>query len=119
MVCSFLGEYRGEGRVLGGKNGFGFGFLSGCREFSSGGQFGDNRRSCWDKTGSTPDDSIDGAILLGTGNVFTLGLPIVVGKEVLVGDSVHINVSWGFNRGSSEVGFVAFGISGEREEEFL
>ena len=36
-----------------------------------------------------------------------------------VGDSVHVNVSWGFDGGSDEVGFVAFGIRGEREEEFL
>ena len=38
---------------------------------------------------------------------------------MLVGDSIHIYVSWGFDGGSDEVGFVAFGIGGEREEEFL
>ena len=69
--------------------------------------------------GPASNDSVDGAILLGTGDVFALGFPIVIGEEVLVGDGVHVNVSWGFDRGSSEVGFVAFGISGEREEEFL
>ena len=37
----------------------------------------------------------------------------------MVGDSVHVNVSWRFDRGSNEVGFVAFGVGGEREEEFL
>ena len=62
---------------------------------------------------------MDGVILFGTGDVFALRLPIVVGIEVLVGDSVHINVSWGFDRGLDEVGFVAFGVGGERKEEFL
>ena len=38
---------------------------------------------------------------------------------MLVGDSIHINVSWGFDGGSDEVGLVAFGIGGEREEELL
>ena len=38
---------------------------------------------------------------------------------MLVGDSVHINVLWGSDGGSDEVGFVAFSIGGEREEKFL
>ena len=38
---------------------------------------------------------------------------------MLVGDSVYVNVSRGFDRGSNEVGFMAFGVGGEREEEFL
>ena len=38
---------------------------------------------------------------------------------MLVGDSVHINVSWGSDGGSDEVGFMAFGIGGKRKEEFL
>ena len=38
---------------------------------------------------------------------------------MLVSDSVHIDVSWGSNGGSDEAGFMAFGISGKREEEFL
>ena len=65
------------------------------------------------------DDSVDGAILLGAGDIFVLRLPVVVSEEVLVGDSVHINVSWRFDGGSDEVGFVALGVSREREEEFL
>ena len=66
--------------------------------------------------GSTSDDSVDGVILLSAGDVFTLCLPVVVGEEVLVGDSVHINVSWGFDRGSDEVGFMAFGVDGKGAE---
>ena len=53
------------------------------------------------------------------GDVFALSLPVVIGKEVLVGDSVHVYVSRGFDRGSDEVGFVVFGISGEGTEQFL
>ena len=52
-------------------------------------------------------------VLFGTGDVFALRLPVVVGEEMLVGDSVHIYVSRGFDRGADEVGFVAFGVSGE------
>ena len=53
--------------------------------------------------GSASDDSIDGAILLGTGDVFALRLPVVVGEEVLVSDSVYVYVSRRFNRGTDEV----------------
>ena len=42
MVGSFFGEYRGEGGIFGGKSGFGFGLLGCCREFGSGGQFGND-----------------------------------------------------------------------------
>ena len=38
---------------------------------------------------------------------------------MLVGDSVHINMSWRSDRGSDEVGFMVFGIGRERKEEFL
>ena len=38
---------------------------------------------------------------------------------MLVSDGVHIDVSWGFDGRSDEVGFMAFGVGGEREEEFL
>ena len=53
------------------------------------------------------------------GDVFALRLPIVVGEEMLVGDGVHVNVSRGFNRGADKVRFMAFGVGGEQEEEFL
>ena len=69
--------------------------------------------------GSASDDSVDGAILSGAGDVFTLRFPVVVGIEMLVNDSVHVNVSWGFDGGSGEAGFMAFGVSRKREEEFL
>ena len=69
--------------------------------------------------GSTSDNPIDGAILFGSGDVFALRLPVIIGEEVLVGDSVHTYVSWGFDGGSDEVGFMAFGVGGEREEKFL
>ena len=65
------------------------------------------------------NDSMDGTILSGAGDVFTLRFPIIVGIEVLVGDSIYVEVLWGFDGGSDEEGFVAFGIGGEREEEFL
>ena len=58
-------------------------------------------------------------ILLGTGDVLTLRLPVVVGEEVFVGDGIYIDMSWGFDGGSDEVGLMAFGISREREEKFL
>ena len=51
--------------------------------------------------------------------VFTLGLPVIVGEEVFVGDGIYVDMSWRFDGGSDEMGFVVFGISGEREEEFL
>ena len=38
---------------------------------------------------------------------------------MVVGDSVHVYVSWGFNGGADVVGFVALGVGGEREEKFL
>ena len=58
-------------------------------------------------------------VLFCAGDVFALRLPVVVGEEVLVSDGVHINVSWGFNGGADEMRFVAFGVGGKREEEFL
>ena len=51
--------------------------------------------------------------------VFILHLPVVVGEEVLVGDGIHINVSWGFDRRSDEVRFMAFSVGGEGTERFL
>ena len=46
---------------------------------------------------------IDGMILLGTGDVFALRLPVVVGEEVLVGDSIHVYMSRRSDRGTNEV----------------
>ena len=63
--------------------------------------------------GPTSDDPVDGAVLFGAGNVFTLSLPVIVGKEMFVGDGIYVDMSWRFDGGSDEVGFVAFGISGE------
>ena len=60
--------------------------------------------------GSISNNPVDSAVLSSVADVFVLGLPVVVGEEVLVGDSIDINVSWGFNRGSNEVGFVSFGV---------
>ena len=57
--------------------------------------------------------------MFGASDVFAFRLPVVIGEEVLVGDSVYINMSWGSDGGLDEVGFVAFDIGGEREEEFL
>ena len=58
-------------------------------------------------------------VLLGASDVFALRLPVVIGEEVLVCDSIYINVSRRSDGGSDEVGFVTFGISGERKEKFL
>ena len=47
--------------------------------------------------GSTLDDSLDGVVLSGAIDVFVLGFPIVISKEVLIDNSVNIGVSQGFN----------------------
>ena len=52
-------------------------------------------------------------VLFGTTDVLVLRFPVIVGEEVLVSDGVHIHVSQGFNGGSDEVGFMAFGVGGE------
>ena len=66
--------------------------------------------------GSTSDDPVNGAVLSGVAYVFILRLPVIVGKEVLIGGGVYVNVSWGFNSRPDEVRFVAFSIGGEQEE---
>ena len=58
-------------------------------------------------------------ILLGTDDVFVLGFPIIVGEEVSVGDSVCVDVPWGFNGGSDKVGFMPFGVGRKGTEQFL
>ena len=65
------------------------------------------------------DDSVNGVILLGVGDVLILGFPVVVGEEMLIYDGVHVGVLWGLNRGSGEVRFVLFSVNGEGAEEFL
>ena len=65
------------------------------------------------------DDSVNGAVLSGATYVFILRLPVVVGEEGLVGDGVHVHVSWGLDRRSDEVRFVAFSVGGEGTEQFL
>ena len=47
--------------------------------------------------GSTSDDSVDGAVLSGATDVFILGFPMVISKEVLINNSINIGVSQGFN----------------------
>ena len=69
--------------------------------------------------GSASDDSVDGTILPGVGDVFIFGFPVVVSKEVLVYNGVHVGVLWGFNRGSGEARFMSLSIYGEGAEEFL
>ena len=119
MVGGFLREHRGKGGVFCGEGGFGFGLLGSCRKFSSGGQFGNDQRSCRNEARSTPDDSVDRAVLFSTGDVFALRFPVVVGEEVLVSDGVYIYMSGGFNGGADKVRFVAFGVSREREKKLL
>ena len=65
---------------------------------------------------STPDDSVDGAVLSGTTDVFALCLPVIVGEEVLIGDGIHVDVLQGLNGGMGEVGFMPFGGGGEGAE---
>ena len=38
---------------------------------------------------------------------------------MLVSDGVYVYVSWGSDGRADEVGFMAFGVGREREEEFL
>ena len=96
-----------------------FGFLSCGGKFSGGGEFCDDWGSCWDKARSTSDDSVDGAVLSGTDNVFVLRFPIVVCEEVLVDNSVDIGVTWEFHRGTDEARFMLFSINRKGTEKFL
>ena len=57
--------------------------------------------------------------MLSAGDVLILGFPVIVGKEVLVYDGIHVGVSWGFNGGSGEARLVSLSINGEVAEEFL
>ena len=68
---------------------------------------------------SASDDSVNGAILPSAGDVLILSFPVVVGKEVLIYDGIHVGVSWGFNGGSGKAGFVSLGINGEGVKELL
>ena len=74
---------------------------------------------CWDEAGAASDNSVDGTILPGTADIFILGLPVVVCKEVLVNNSINIDVLRGFDGRSNEVGFMSFGVNREGAEEFL
>ena len=38
---------------------------------------------------------------------------------MLVNDGIHIDMLWGFDRGSYEVGLMSFGVGGEGTEQFL
>ena len=58
-------------------------------------------------------------ILPGVGDILILGFPVVVYEEVLVDNSINIDVLQGFDRRSSEVGFMSFGVNREGAEEFL
>ena len=69
--------------------------------------------------GAASDNSVDGTILPGTADIFILGLPGVVCEEVLVGDSINVDMSWGFDGRSNEVRFMSFGVDREGAEEFL
>ena len=62
---------------------------------------------------------MDGLVLSGTNDVFVLGFPIIICKEMLINDSINIGVTWGFDGGSSEVRFISLSINREGAEEFL
>ena len=66
--------------------------------------------------GSISDDPVNGAVLSGATNVFVFRFPVVISEEVLVGDGIHINGLWGSDGGSSKVGFMSLGVSGEGAE---
>ena len=68
---------------------------------------------------STPDDSVDGAVLSGTTDVFILGFPIVISEEVLIYNCVNVGVTWGFNGWSSEARLMPLSFNGERAEKLL
>ena len=58
-------------------------------------------------------------ILSGTADVFVLGFPIVIRKEVLIDDSVNVGVLWGFDGWSGKARFVSLSVNRERAEELL
>ena len=66
--------------------------------------------------GPASDDPVNGMVLSGTTGILVLCFPVIVGEEVSVSDGIHVNVPQGFDRGSDEVGFMAFGIGGEGQE---
>ena len=66
--------------------------------------------------GAASDNSVDGAILPGMADIFILGLPVVVREELLVNDSINIDVLQGFDGRSNEVGFMSFGVA-EKEQK--
>ena len=55
----------------------------------------------------------------GTADVFILGFPIVIRKEMLIDDGVNVGVSRGFDRWSDKTRFVLLSMYGERAEELL
>ena len=97
MVGGFLREHQGEQGIFRGESGFWFKFLGCGSEFSGSGEFGNDQGSCWDKVRSTLDDSVDSMVLSGMTDVFILGFPIIIHKEVLVSDCVNIGVMQRFD----------------------
>ena len=68
---------------------------------------------------STSDDSVDGAVLSGTADVFILSFPIVICKEVLINDSVNVGVLRRFDGRLGEARFVSLSVNRERAAELL
>ena len=65
------------------------------------------------------NNSVDGAVLFSAADVFILSFPIVVSEEVLVDDSINVDVPRGSDGRLNEVGFMSFGVDRKGAKEFL
>jgi len=90
MVGGLLGEYRGELRVFGGKDSFGFGCFRSSGEFCGGGEAGDDRRSHGDEAGTASYDSVEGSVFAGPVDVGRLFFPLVEFEEAGVCDGIYV-----------------------------
>jgi len=93
VVCGFLGEYGGELRVFGRKDGFWFCCFCGSGKFGGGGEAGDDRGAHGNKAGTTPNNSVEGSIFSCSVYIRGFFLPFVVFKEARIGDGVYVYVT--------------------------
>jgi len=121
MVGGLLGEYRGELRVFGGKDSFGFGCFCGSGEFCGGGEAGDDRRSHGDEAGTASYNSVEGSVFVGSVDVSRLFLPLVEFEEARVSDGIYVYVARGTSGGFEEgvVSFVIDFVGSEEEFGFV
>ena len=100
VVSSLLGEYGGELRVFGGKDGLWLCCFGGSSEFCGGGEAGDDGGTHGDKAGTASDDSVEGSVFSCSVDVCGFFLPLIIFEESRICDSVYVYVargtSWGF-----------------------